>query len=36
MSLNWDSIDTRQQKAKKDAKDLKDYLAAQQDEVRKR
>lgn len=36
MSLNWDSIDTRQQKAKKDAKDLKDFLATQQEEARKR
>lgn len=36
MSFNWDSIDTRQQKAKKDAKELKDFLTQQHEEAKKR
>ena len=36
MSLNWDNIDSRQLKAKQEAKDLKDYLQTQQEEKKKR
>jgi hypothetical protein len=36
MSMNWDNIDSRQLKAKQEAKDLKIFLQAQQEETKKR
>jgi hypothetical protein len=36
MSFNWDNIDSREQKARREARELKEYLTAQHEETKQR